>query len=284
MDVSAQLTSTESGVTYSIGSPASASINTSLPMPAGRCYRLSTYSYGPRMYHTRDVFSNSSEQIDYGRIPYVDGLNGPETKFVGFHNGSTIYALADRPLYGSNVSGTTRYYSSTAHRSAHGNETPNVIIPTGYFMIMSFAETGYPTIGAIVFIGSDGKAYPCGRLWARSITTQNDRSRDNDAFDWFIYEPPVLPAGVTADYVFISNGGYIEPPPASTALVFTAVQPGNALVGQNLNLNIGSVTGGIVVEDLYVDPGNIAGGSGGTTGGGPIGVAGDSQASLASAS
>ena len=282
VDVSAQLTSTESGVTYSIGSPASASINTSLPMPAGRCYRLSTYSYGPRMYHTRDVFSNSNEQIDYSRIPFANGLNGPETKFLGFHDGSTVYAISNRPLYGSNTRSTTRYYSSTAHRSAHGNETPNVIIPTGYFMIMSFAETGVPAIGAITFIGSDGKSYPCGRLWARSITTQNDTSRDNDAFDWFIYEPPVLPAGVTADYVFISNGGYIEPPPPSQQLLFTAVQPGNALIGQNLNLNIGSVTGGIIEEDLFVDPGNIAGGSGGTTGGGPIGVAGDSQTLLSS--
>lgn len=282
VDVSAQLTSTESGVTYSIGSPASASFNASLPMPAGRCYRLSTYSHGPRMYHTRDVFGNSNEQIDYGRIPFENGLNGPETKFVGFHNGSTIYALSGRPLYAGKFPNATRYYSSIGHRSAHGNETPNVIIPTGYFMIMSFAETGAAAIGAITFIGSDGKSYPCGRLWARSETTQNDTSSNNDAFDWFIYEPPVLPAGVTADYVFISNGGYIEPPPAAAALVFTAVQPGNALIGQDVNLNIGSVTGGIILEDLFVDPGNIAGGSGGTTGGGSIGVAGDSQAMLAS--
>ena len=287
VNISAQLTSTLDSTTYNIGDQATKSVNLDLPIPSGRCYRLSTYSYGPRMYHTRDVFGNSNEQIDYSRIPNSISFNGPETKFVGFHNGSTVYALANRPLYGSNVTGTTRYYSSTAHRSAHGNETPNVIIPTGYFIIMSFAETGEPAIGAITFIGSDGKAYPCGRLWARSIITQNDKSRDNDAFDWFIYEPPVLPAGVTADYVFISNGGYIEPPPPSSALVFTAVAPGNALVGQNLNLNIGSVTGGIILEDQFVDPGNIAGGGGtgtigGTTGGGGVGIAGDSQAMLAS--
>jgi hypothetical protein len=144
-------------------------------------------------------------------------------------------------------------------------------------MIMSFAETGIPAIGAITFIGSDGKAYPCGGLWARSITTQNDTSEIEDAFDWFIFEPPVLPVGVTADYVFISNGGEIERPPPSAALVFTAVQPGNALIGQDVNLNIGSVTGGIILEDQFVDPGNIAGG-----GGGGVGIAGDSQAMLAS--
>lgn len=279
VNVSAQLTSTVDGTTYNIGDLATKSVNLDLPIPPGRCYRLSTYSYGPRMYHTRDVFSNDNEVIDYSRIPDSNGFNGPETKFVGFHDGSTVYALSNRPLYGSNTRGTTRYYSSTAHRSAHGNETPNVIIPTGYFMIMSFAETGAPAIGAITFIGSDGKAYPCGALWARSITTQNDTSRNNDAFDWFIYQPPVLPAGVTADYVFISNGGYIAPPPASAQLVFTAVQPGNALIGQDLNLNIGSVSGGIIQEDLFVDPGNIAGGSGGSGSGG---IAGDSQAMLAS--
>ena len=87
----------------------------------------------------------------------------------------------------------------------------------------------------------------------------------------------MLPGGVTANYVFISNGGSIERPPPSAALVFTAVAPGNALVGQNLNLNIGSVTGGIILEDQFVDPGNIAGG-----GGGGVGIAGDSQAMLAS--
>ena len=277
MNVSAQLTSTVDGTTYNIGDLATKSVNLDLPIPSGRCYRLSTFSYGPRMYHTRDVFGNSNEQIDYSRIPNSISFNGPETKFVGFHNGSTVYALDNRPLYGSNVPGTTRYYSSTAHRSAHGNETPNVIIPTGYFIIMSFAETGEPAIGAITFIGSDGKAYPCGGLWAKSVTTQNDTSGDNDAFDWFIFVPPVLPGGVTADYVFISNGGSIERPPPSAALVFTAVQPGNALIGQDVNLNIGSVTGGIILEDQFVDPGNIAGG-----GGGGVGIAGDSQAMLAS--
>ncbi len=277
VNISAQLTSTLDGTTYIIGDQATKSVNFDLPIPSGRCYRLSTYSYGPRMYHTRDVFNNSSEQIDYGRIPFVDGLNGPETKFVGFHNGSTVYALSGRPLYASDLPGTTRYYSSTAHRSAHNNETPNFIIPTGYFIIMSFAETGAPAIGAITFIGSDGKAYSGGGLWARSTRTQNDRSGNNDAFDWFIFKPPVLPAGVTADYVFISNGGDIPPPEESSELVFTAVQPGNALVGQQLNLNIGSVSGGVIQEDLYVDPGNIAGG-------GSIGTAGDSQAMLASAS
>jgi hypothetical protein len=278
VNVSAQLTSTVDGTTYNIGDLATKSVTLDLPIPSGRCYRLSTFSYGPRMYHTRDVFSNSNEQIDYSRIPGSSSFNGPETKFVGFHDGSTVYALSNRPLYGSNTRGTTRYYSSTGHRSAHGNETPNVIIPTGYFMIMSFAETGIPAIGAITFIGSDGKAYPCGGLWAKSVTTQNDTSRDNDAFDWFIFEPPVLPVGVTADYVFISNGGSIDRPPPSAALVFTAVQPGNALIGQDVNLNIGSVTGGIILEDQFVDPGNIAGGGGG----GGVGIAGDSQAMLAS--
>ena len=277
VNVSAQLTSTVDGTTYNIGDLATKSVNLDLPIPSGRCYRLSTFSYGPRMYHTRDVFGLDNEQIDYSRIPNSSSFNGPETKFVGFHNGSTVYALDNRPLYGSNVPGTTRYYSSTAHRSAHGNETPNVIIPTGYFMIMSFAETGTPAIGAITFIGSDGKAYPCGGLWARSGTTQNDRGPNDDAFDWFIFVPPVLPGGVTADYVFISNGGSIERPPPSAALVFTAVQPGNALIGQDVNLNIGSVTGGIILEDQFVDPGNIAGG-----GGGGVGIAGDSQAMLAS--
>lgn len=283
VNISAQLTSTVNGTTFNISNLAAKSVNLDSPIPPGRCYRLSTYSYGPRMYHTRDVFGNDNEQIDYGRIPSINGLQGPETKFVGFHNGSTIYALSSRPLYSTNNSASaTRYYSSTGHRSAHGNETPNVIIPTGYFIIMSFADTGAPAIGAITFIGSDSKAYSGGGLWARSITTQNDRSRNNDAFDWFIFTPPVLPAGVTADYVFISNGGDIPLPIQGSQLVFTAVQPGNALVGQQLNLNIGSVSGGTIQEDLYVDPGNIAGS--GTTGGGSIGTAGDSQAMLASAS
>jgi hypothetical protein len=277
VNVSAQLTSTVDGTTYNIGDLATKSVNLDLPIPSGRCYRLSTFSYGPRTRHSYDVFGNDNEVIDYSRIPGSSSFNGPETKFVGFHDGSTVYALKGRPLYGSNTRGTTRYYSSTGHRSAHGNETPNVIIPTGYFMIMSFAETGIPAIGAITFIGSDGKAYPCGGLWARSITTQNDTSENEDAFDWFIFEPPVLPVGVTADYVFISNGGEIERPPPSAALVFTAVQPGNALIGQDVNLNIGSVTGGIILEDQFVDPGNIAGG-----GGGGVGIAGDSQAMLAS--
>jgi hypothetical protein len=38
------------------------------------------------------------------------------------------------------------------------------------------------------------------------------------------------------------------------------------------------VTGGIILEDQFVDPGNIAGGGGG----GGVGIAGDSQAMLAS--
>lgn len=254
-----QLTSTDpiSGTVFFLGEPKASTERYTVPMPPGRCYRLSTYSYGPRMYHTRDVFSNSSEVIDYSRIPDSNGFNGPETKFVGLHDGSTIYALSSRPLYGSNTKGTTRYYSSTAHRSAHGNETPNVIIPTGYFMIMSFSETGVPAIGAITFLGSDGKTYPCGALWAKSATSQNDTSRNNDAFDWFIYEPPVLPAGVTADYVFISNGGYIPPPPPADNISFTAVAPGDAYVGQSINLNIGTVSGGFVEEDLFRDPGNV---------------------------
>ena len=276
VNISAQLTSTVDGTTFNVGDLAAKSVNLDSPIPPGRCYRLSTYSYGPRMYHTRDVFSNDNEQIDYGRIPFINGLQGPETKFVGFHDGSTIYALSSRPLYSTdNSASATRYYSSTGHRSAHGNETPNVIIPTGHFIIMSFTDTGAPAIGAITFIGSDGKAYPCGPLWARSIRAQNDTARNNDAFDWFIFAPPVLPAGVTADYVFISNGGEIERPPPSDNLVFIAVQPGNALVGQQINLNIGSVSGGTIYEDQYVDPGNSAGG-------GPIGIAGDSQAMLAS--
>ena len=257
--IQVQLTSTDpvTGQIYFLGEPKALTDRYTVLMPPGRCYVLSTFLYGPRMYHTRDVFGNSNETVDYSRVPSSSSLDGPEIKFLGFHDGSTIYALSSRPLYSTNTKSATRYYSSTGHRSAHGNETPNVIIPTGYFMVMSFSETGTPSLGAITFVGSNGLTYPCGALWAKSLTTQNDTSRNNDAFDWFIFEPPVLPAGVTAEYVFISNGGYVPPPPSEDNISFTAVAPGNAYVGQNLNLNIGTVSGGLIEEDSFVDPGNI---------------------------
>jgi hypothetical protein len=258
--IQVQLTSTDptTGRVIYLGDPKALTDRFTVRMPPGRCYRLSTFSaYGPRMYHTRDVFGNSSEVIDYSRIPGLSSLNGPETKFIGFHNGSTVYAIDNRPLYSTNTRSAIRYYSSDGHRSAHGSETPNVIIPTGYFMVMSFAETGAPAIGAITFIGSDNKLYAGGSLWAKAQTTQNDTSRDNDAFDWFIYEPPTLPAGVTANYVFISNGGETVTGNDSPTLLFTAIVPGNAFINDNLNLLIGTVTGGLVVEDSAVDPGNV---------------------------
>lgn len=270
--LNAQLTSDN----INIGSVASGSYTFDLKFPIGRCYRLATYSYGVRGYHTRDVFGNSSEQIDYGRVPGPSSLSGPETKYVGFHDGARIYDINNgRPLYATDTA-KTRYYSSEAHRTNHQNmfpkETsyPSKIIPANYFMVMSFnGAGGEPYIGEIRLLGSDNNTYKLGTPWA--IGFQNDTSRDNDAFHWYIFQW-APPAGVTFSYAFISNAAGVDPPDITEpgSLSFTAVQPGNVLVGQQLNLQIGTVSGGVIAEDLYVDPGTIAGGgaTGGDTGGG----------------
>lgn len=269
--INVQLASDENN----LGAAAANSFVFDINMPVGRCYRLATFStHGVRGYHTRDVFGNSSEQIDYGRVPRINSLNGPETKWVGFHDGSRIYDINNgRPLYGSD-SAKTRYYSSSAHRTTHQSQFPNEtkfpskIIPANYFMVMSFQDTGIPYIGEIRLLGSDNNTYRLRSPWA--IGVNNDTSRENDGFNWYIFEW-VPPAGVTFSYAFISNVAGQEPPdpPPVSALSFIAVQPGNAYIGQDVNMQIGTVSGGLIVEDLNVDPGNIAGGgaTGGETGG-----------------
>jgi hypothetical protein len=99
-----------------------------LPLPPGRCYRLATFSVnGVRQQHTKDPFGNDNEQVNYSRVPNATSLMGPETKWIGFHDGSRIYEQSQRPLYHSSGK---RLYSSAAHRSQHGNEQPNEIIPS----------------------------------------------------------------------------------------------------------------------------------------------------------
>jgi hypothetical protein len=246
---------------YLLGKPATQNYTFSLPMPPGKCYYLPTYSYGVRMQWTRDPFGYNNEHIDYSRVPSASSLVGPYTKWIGTHDGSRIYEQSQRPLYAADG---TRYYSSESHRTTHQStypkelRYPSKIIPSDYFMVLSFSETGSAYIGQISLIGSDNNVYTLGpgNLWASG--SQNDTSRDNDAFEWFVYawSPP---AGVTFTYAFISNvAGAVAPPPFSaTPLTFTAVQPGNVLVGQNVNLNIGTVSGGLVEEDFYVDPGGV---------------------------
>lgn len=281
VNISAQLTTTVDGATYSIGDSVAKSAVFDLPMPPGRCYRLTTFTHenrGPRMYHTRDVYGNRPERLDYSRIPNINGLNGPETKWVGFHSSTNTFVnhtggygqLYDpnastsrpRPLYDQSKV-KKRYYSSAAHQTFF-NETPGVVIPDGYFMVMSFSGAGgEPYIGQVTLIGSDNNAYALGTsdIWATGL--QNDTSRDNDTFHWYIYRF-TPPAGVTFEYVFISNiaGTTVTPPPAPDPLTLLPVQPGNVFLGQDVYLNIGTVSGGLIKEDLYVDPGNVAGGSG----------------------
>lgn len=262
-----RLTSTSGDTIYNIGEPATQSRNFEIPMPPGRCYRLSTYSYGARGYHTRDVFGNSSERIDYSRLPAQFTLNGPETKFVGLHNGFRIYDVNNgRPLYANDFS-RTRYYSSESHRTSHQSQFPKEvnfpsrIIPQNYFMVLSFDQTGVPFIGQISLIGDDNNVYKLGSAWASG--SQNDTSRDNDAFTWFIFQfnPP---SGVTINYAFISNvaGSTVPPPPVSDPLTFTKAEPGNARIGENVFVNIGNVSGGFIYEDFS----GGGGGGGGTFG------------------
>lgn len=258
-----------------IGSRALGDYTFDVKMPIGRCYRLDTFStYGVRGHHTRDPFGNRPEQIDYGRVPSATSLAGPETKWVGFHDGSRIYDINNgRPLFAglSNKDSLsrTRYYSSEAHRTAHHAQSPkevyypSKIIPVNYFLVMSFNETGVPYIGEIRLLGSDNNTYKLGAPWA--IGYQDDTSRENDAFHWYIFawSPP---AGVTFSYAFISNVAGVEPPDITEppgSLTFTATQPGNVLVGQNINLQIGTVSGGVIEEDLKIDPGNVIGGDSG---------------------
>lgn len=246
---------------YLLGKPATQNYTFSLPMPPGKCYYLPIYNYGVRQQHTRDPFGYNNEQVDYSRVPSQGTLAGPETKWIGTHDGSRIYEQSQRPLYAADG---TRYYSSVSHRTTHQSaypkelRYPTKIIPSDYFMVLSFSETGSAYIGQISLIGSDNNVYTLGpsSLWASG--SQNDTSRDNDAFEWFIYawSPP---AGVTFTYAFISNvAGVTTPPPfTATPLSLTFVQPGNVLVGKNVNLNIGTVVGGFIEEDLYVDPGGV---------------------------
>lgn len=252
----AQLTALDNGTLRFISRPVSQSRNFELPMPRGRCYRLATFSSGVRMQNTRDVFGNSNEQIDYGRIPSDGSLEGPETKWIGFHDGSRIYEQSSRPLY-ANDAQRTRYYSSAAHRSAHHAQFPreagfpNQIIPAGYFMVLSFGQYG---IGQISLLGSDNNVYGVS-LWA--FGDQNDTNRDNDAFHWAVYAVS-LPAGVTVNYAFVTNGvAPPPPPPPPLALTFIKGDPGSALLAEDVNRNIGTVSGGFVIEDSVVPPGGV---------------------------
>lgn len=253
----AQLTALDNGTLRFVSKPVTQSRNFQLPMPRGRCYRLATFSAGVRQQDTRDVFGNSNEQIDYGRIPSSGSLDGPETKWIGFHDGSRIYEQSNRPLY-ANDAQRTRYYSSAGHRSAHHAQFsreagfPNQIIPANYFMVLSF---GQYTIGEITLLGSDNNTYVLpSQPWA--FGDQNDTSRDNDSFHWAIYawSPP---AGVTFSYAFVSNvGGFVPPPPPPvTPLTFIKGDPGSALLAEDVNRDIGTVSGGFIIEgDSQDDP------------------------------
>jgi hypothetical protein len=214
------------------------------------------------------VFKNENEIIDYGRVPSQGSLSGPETKWVGFHDGSRIYDINNgRPLYASDVP-KTRYYSSAAHKTTHQTQFPkevnfpNKIIPANYFMLMSFQETGAPFIGQISLIGSDNNVYVLGSPWAFGVN--NDTSLNDDAFNWYIYEwsPP---AGVTFSYAFISNvaGVTPPPPPPGTPLTFVKSDPGSALVGEGVLVNIGTVSGGVMFDQQAVLSGGLSGASGG---------------------
>ncbi|MDC3266293.1 hypothetical protein OAU13_00040 [bacterium] len=257
VELSTQLTSTsDSGTIVAISEPAAQSRNFELPMPPGRCYRLSTFStYGVRMKHTLDVFGNSSEIIDYGRVPNISSLNGPETKYVGFHTGSLRYPLDSGPIYGSDAS-QTRYYSSTAHRttftSQYSSEAykPNKIIPENYFVVMSFDPSGPQYIAQVTLIGSDNKAYNLP-LWA-SGRGGTRASNDNFSFNIYAWDPP---SGVTVSYAFISNVGQSAPPPpfGGDELSFIKAEPGNYILGEKVYANIGTVSGGILEEE-YTGP------------------------------
>ena len=256
ISVSAQLSSNG----YLLGNSATQDYNFDLRMPPGKCYYLPTYSYGVRQQWTRDPFGYNNEHIDYSRVPSASSLVGPYTKWIGFHSGA-VYSQEDRPLYGSD---STRYYGSEAHRARHWaaypreQYYPNQIIPNNYFLVMSFYETGTPSIGQISLIGSDNNIYYITNGDLVHSYYQNIKGRNNDAFHWYIYRwnPP---AGVTFTYAFISNyASYTPPPVGGTSLTINASQPGNALVGQNVNIQIGTVSGGLILEDLKVDPGTLA--------------------------
>jgi hypothetical protein len=230
-----------------LGTTASQNFNFSLPLPPGRCYRLATFSAnGVRQQHTRDPFGNSNEQVNYSRVPSAASLMGPETKWMGFHDGSRIYEQSQRPLYHSSGK---RLYSSAAHRSQHGNEQPNEIIPTNYFIIMSFSETGTPSIGSVYLVGVDDVIY--GPLKLYTAGSQNDTRRDNDAFHFAIYE---WNGSVACNYCFISNAsgdGFTPPPgrPPSGPLELRAAQIGSVQIADRVDLNIGNIVGGFVSED-----------------------------------
>lgn len=260
----AQLTALDNGTLRFISRPVSQSRNFELPMPRGRCYRLATFLTGVRQFDTRDVFGNDNEVIDYGRIPSSASLDGPETKWIGFHDGSRIYEQSNRPLY-ANDAQRTRYYSSAAHRSAHQSQFPkevnfpSQIIPANYFMILSFSETGTPFIGQISLLGSDNNVYVLpSQPWA--FGNQDDTSKSNSQkFHWLIYQwsPP---AGVTVNYAFVSNvGGFVPPPPPPVLpLTFVKGNPGSALLAEDVNVDIGTVSGGFIIEgDSQDDPDNL---------------------------
>lgn len=272
VDLTVQLTSTDGGTTNKIGNPVTEARNFSLPMPPGRCYRLSTFStYGAkvRMRHTQDVFGNSNEIIDYGRVPNISTLNGPETKWIGFHTSDLRYPLNGDPIFGSDFN-NTRYYSSEAHRNsivsafpAEGNR-PSKIIPQNYFVVMSFDPNGPQYIAQVTLIGSDNNAYVL-EPWAAG-TGGTRASNDNFSFNIYKWIPP---SGVTVQYAFLSNvGRSLPPPPPSTdPLSFIKANPGNARLGEEISVNIGTVSGGIVFEDF-------SGGSGGDIVGIPPGGGG----------
>lgn len=253
-----QLTSNDGTQTVNISEPASQTRNFELPMPPGRCYRLSTFStYGVRMRHTQDVFGNSNERIDYGRVPNISTLNGPETKYIGFHTSALRYPLDSGPIYGSDAS-QTRYFSSSAHKSAFHSQypsevnRPNKIIPDDYFVVMSFDPDGPQYIAQVTLIGSDNNVYVLP-LWA-SGRGGTKASNDNFSFNIYSWTPP---SGVTVSYAFLSNvGTALPPPPPPGNLTFNKAEPGNARIGENVYVNIGTVSGGIVEEDFSGGPGD----------------------------
>lgn len=257
-----------------LGTNAKKNFNFDLPILGGMCFRLATYNSGVRMYSTRDPFGNNTEQIDYSRLPNISTLEGPKVKWLGLHDGSTIYALSNRPLYKNSTRSALRLYSSTGHRAAHGAETPNIIIPTNYFMVMSFSDRDGtnslgPTIGSIYLIGVDHQIYGPLKLWSVGEGSQNDTSRDSDAFQWAIYE---WDGSVVVNYCFISNklgDTFIPaPPPRPTgSLTLLPTQPGAGKVAIDIGrMSLGSITGGVANEDILASGGDtesssISGGS-----------------------
>lgn len=249
-------------------------------IPGGRVYRIKTYQdYGVRMYHTRDPFGNDNERINYYILPsstrYTAGSgDGGEVKWMGFHKQSVkmpnlsaspvssyLYdpnwnTNKPKPLRGS--SDGINYYSSQAHYNFAPDFNPASIIPNNYFMIMSFNQTGTPTIGDVFLAGSDGKLYGPLKLWKRG--SQNDSSRSNDAFSWFIYEW-AFPAGVTIDYAFISNrtgtGTGVTADTSNIDVFISGSTLTDTSITTTTNISIGTVGGGTGGTDTQFNDSNL---------------------------